>query len=136
MKHKFSGMGIRIGYLGGLFILLLGGCAPQGLFYWGDYESSLYQRYVEQNPSQAEAYLKQTIAEAERANYRIPPGVYADYGYLLYRRDEKRAAIAYFGKEKKLYPESTLLMDKLIERVRLQMHDQTETREDVIGNKP
>lgn len=102
----------------------LSGCAPSGIFYWGDYEDSLYQRYIEQNPAQAEVYLQETITDAERKHYRGPPGVYADYGFLLYRRGDKQAAIAFFNKEKRTYPESALLMEKLIERVRLQMEQE------------
>ncbi|WP_051906557.1 DUF4810 domain-containing protein [Methylomarinum vadi] len=102
----------------------LNGCAPSGIFYWGDYEDSLYQRYIEQNSAQAEVYLQETITDAERNHYRVPPGVYADYGFLLYRRGDKQAAIAFFNKEKRTYPESVMLMEKLIERVRLQMEQE------------
>ncbi len=101
--------------------LLLTGCAQRGLFYWDDYESSLYERYVEHNPAQAEVYLRESIVGAERRNYRVPPGVYADYGFLLFRRGDKQGAIDYFTKEKQLYPEAAALMNKLIERVQMQM---------------
>ncbi len=111
--------------------ILLSGCAPGGLFYWGDYEDSLYQRYIEHDPAQAEIYLRETIVEAEQNQYRVPPGVYADYGFMLYRRGDKPAAIAYFGKEQETYPESSALMTKLIERVRLQMNPKSnETKPD------
>ncbi len=116
------------------FSILLSGCAPGGLFYWGDYEDSLYQRYIEHNPAQAEIYLQQTIAEAEHNRYRMPPGVYADYGFMLYRRGDKPAAIAYFSKEKETYPESSALMTKLIERVRQQMVDEQEKQAPVTKN--
>lgn len=61
--------------------LLLTGCAPQGLYYWGDYESSLYERYVENGNQQSEAYLRSTFTEAEARHRKVPPGVYADYGF-------------------------------------------------------
>lgn len=102
----------------------LSGCAPSGIFYWGDYEDSLYQRYIEHNPAQAEVYLQETIIDAERNHYRVPPGVYADYGFLLYRRGDKQAAIEFFNKEKQTYPESAMLMEKLMVRVRLQMEQE------------
>lgn len=101
-----------------LLSLSLAGCAPQGLYYWGDYESSLYERYVENDKQNTEAYLRSTFTEAETAHRKVPPGVCADYGFLLYRRGDKAGAIAYFDKEKALYPESQALMDKLIERLR------------------
>lgn len=99
-------------------VILLTGCAPQGLFYWGDYESSLYGRYVENDGQHTEAYLRSTFTEAESQHRRVPPGVYADYGFLLYTRGDKAGAIAYFEKERALYPESAALMNKLIERIK------------------
>ncbi len=113
---------IRKGYLklccSGLVMLsALSGCAPHGLFYWGDYESSLYDRYVDNNSQHTDAYLRNTITEAEQRQQRVPPGVFADYGFLLYTRGDKAGAIAYFQKERSLYPESTALMNTLIEKI-------------------
>ncbi len=102
------------------FTLLLAGCTPPDLFYWGGYEDSLYERYVENDTGQTEAHLQESIAEAQRGNQRVPPGLYADYGFMLYKHGDKSAAINFFDKEKKLYPESSLLMTKLIDRVKQQ----------------
>ena len=103
-----------------IFIHILTGCVPQEIFYWGDYEKSLYERYMENNSAQAELYLQSSLDEAIRENRRVPPGLYADYGFILYQRGDKNAAIAYFDKERQLYPESNALMTKLIERVKQQ----------------
>jgi hypothetical protein len=101
-------------------ILLLTGCAPPELFHWGEYEDSLYERYVESDVGQTEAHLQECINEAQKNNQRVPPGLYADYGFMLYKRGDKSGAINFFDKEKKLYPESSLLMTKLIDRVKQQ----------------
>lgn len=100
--------------------LLLEGCAQPGLYYWGDYEDSLYERYVENNNGQTELHLQETVAEAQKNHQRVPPGLYADYGFMLYKRGDKSGAIGFFEKEKALYPESSFLMIKLIERVKQQ----------------
>ena len=47
----------------------------------------------------------------------MPPGVYADYGFMQYRKGDKAGAIKFFNLEKNLYPEATALMNKLIERI-------------------
>lgn len=98
----------------------LAGCAPQGLFYWGAYEDALYDRYVENSGEQAQAYLRQSMTEAEANRMPVPPGLYADYGFVLFQRGDKAGAIDYFRRERELYPESTALMDKLIERIEQQ----------------
>ena len=96
--------------------LSLTGCV-NSLFYWGKYEDSLIERYIDNNNVQTETYLHELITEAEANHERIPPGVCADYGFSLYQRGDKNSAMNYFAKEKSLYPESTPFMSKLIERV-------------------
>lgn len=97
-------------------VLLLAGCAPT-LYYWGDYTESLEQRYEKENPNRAEQLLREQMTEYNTGN-KVPPGIYADYGFLLYRRGDTGGAIAFFEKEKKTFPESALLMDKLINRIK------------------
>jgi len=103
-----------------LFLLLLLPACAQPLYHWGEYEESLYQR--SQDPSeqgQLEAFkmLEVTIQEAEEENGRLAPGIYADYGYLLFKQGNARTAIEYFQKEAALYPESKYLMDSIISRI-------------------
>lgn len=100
-----------------IFVILMSGCTPKGLYYWGDYEESLYDRYVENDPQQAYDHLKQTILEAESQKRRVPPGIYADYGFMLFSRGDLAGAITYFRQEQSLYPESTALMAKLISKI-------------------
>ena len=97
-------------------LLMISGCTPTGLYYWGDYEESLYQRYIENDSEQAENYVRETLEEAV-SEKRVPPGLYADYGFMFYQRGNKNAAIDFFEKEKKLFPESSVLMSTLIEKV-------------------
>lgn len=92
------------------------GCAPTSLYDWGHYEDSLYLRYTEHDFGQAESYLKGSLPATAHPS-RVPPGVYADYGFLLYRRGDYSGAIQYFEKEKQIFPESSALMTKLIDRV-------------------
>ncbi len=108
----------------------LAGCAPPALYQWGEYEDSLYRRYVKEDSAGAEAYLRETIVAAELKS-RVPPGVYADYGFLLYRRGDYAGAIQKFEQEKRAFPESAALMSKLIDRIRQQLatRGQTEQQE-------
>ncbi len=95
------------------------GCAKP-LYYWGNYENSLVQRYEdtsEEGQLAAFGILQQTVYEAESKNGRLAPGVYADYGYLLFKRGYPKEAIEFFKKEADLYPESKYFMDSLISRI-------------------
>lgn len=95
---------------------LLSGCAKT-IFFWGDYEDSLYERYVENDPQQAYLKLNRTIVEGESQKLKLAPGIYADYGFVLFQRGDSSGAIQYFLKEKQQYPESTALMNKLISKI-------------------
>lgn len=91
------------------------GCASQTMYHWGNYDSALYGHY--KNPADREAWvtsLKTTVLEAEQEGRRVPPGLYAEYGYALLEEGSSRDAIAYFEKEKAKWPESAVLMDKMI----------------------
>ncbi len=99
--------------------LFLTGCA-ESLFHWGKYEDSLIERYIENDTTQTETHLREVFTEAEATQKHVPPGIYADYGFMLYKRGDKSSAISYFQKEKALYPESSFFMNKLIERIKLQ----------------
>jgi len=85
------------------------------LLYRDGYEDSLERLYVKASPPEAEARLLQIIL-APDAKARVPPGVHAEYGFLLFQRGDYAGAIENFEKERRAFPESATLMDKLIER--------------------
>lgn len=94
--------------------LFLFGCATSTKYDWGNYEGSLYKHY--KNPAEQEKYvlaLASVIEDGEKSG-RVPPGIYAEYGYMLYTTGRNADSISYFEKEKKAWPESTLLMDRMI----------------------
>lgn len=116
-------------------ITLFGGCSSS-LYYWGDYRDSLEQCYEKENPTQAGQLLQEQMPEYT-AGKQVPPGVYADYGFLLFRRGDTTGAITYFEKEKKTFPESAYLMDKLLDRIKKKTASETKTAPTSTGgNRP
>lgn len=102
-----------------LLAIFLVGCAPSRaarMYYWGDYSRTLYGS--KKNPSD-EAILKHKqvleniVEESNKNNLRIPPGVYAELGYIYFRQNNNQLAIQYFRQEKAIYPEAALFMDRL-----------------------
>jgi len=103
-----------------IFILLalyMSGCAgSQRMYYWGDYSNTLYQ--LKKHPSEQsllnhQQAMEMILSESEKNNLRVPPGVYAELGYIYFRQNKKDLAIQNYHREKALYPESALLMDRL-----------------------
>ena len=100
-----------------LTISLFGCAAPKPMYYWGNYSRTLY--HSKKNPgaeslSKHKATLENIIKESQARNLRIPPGVCAELGYLFAAQNNTDEAIKLFQMEKEIYPESTILMDRLI----------------------
>ncbi len=95
------------------------GCAPKQMYYWGDYSDTLYKLEKEQSEEALLSHMKsleKIIEISQEKNARVPPGVYAELGYLYMKNPKKaKEGIKFFEEEKKLYPESTVLMDRLIQ---------------------
>jgi hypothetical protein len=101
-------------YLFSLVFLI--GCAPQPLFYWGDYSSSLYD--YKKSPDEKtlaahEKSLLDIIVTSPKKHLHVPPGIYAEYGYLLINDGKENEGLEYFDKEIVLYPESKVFVQRL-----------------------
>ncbi len=94
--------------------ILCSGCATSERYVWGRYDTALYAYY--KNPKNIDK-LKNAVAEAikdgERKNH-VAPGLYAEYGYLLLEGGDLPSAKALFEKEKQKWPESAILMDRVM----------------------
>lgn len=94
---------------------LLGGCtAPMVDYNWGAYESSLYGYY--KNPV-GEEQLAESLAEVVKGDdpySKVPPGLYAEYGFLLLKMGKGEEARTWFQKEQEHWPESGVFMQTLM----------------------
>ncbi len=98
-------------------LLLLAGCGAQTRYTWCKYDGLLYNHY--KNPEQREEFveaLKEAVMEAEAAG-NVPPGIYAEYGYVMYEQGNAPLAVQYFQKEADKWPESRVFMAKMIANV-------------------
>jgi len=87
------------------------------MYYWGDYSDSLY--HAKKNPGveslgKHQEALENIVEESKNRNLRIPPGVCAELGYLYAANNNTKKAIELFQMEMQTYPESTILMTRLI----------------------
>ncbi len=116
--------------LGGLMALV--GCKPPQTYEWGNYESSLYT--LMKDPTSLDKYgkaLQRQIEDGEGSG-KVPPGIYAEYGYFLSASNQPGEAIKYYEKEKQRWPESGRMMDKMILNCRSPKTGQAEARPVVV----
>ncbi len=110
------------------FSFLLLGCTTPRMYYWGDYSKSLYsyrKTPKDETLLRHKQVLENIIEESQKANLRIPPGVYAELGYIYFRENNGSQALKYFELEEKLYPESKIFMQRLTQAVKARQ-DQNE----------
>jgi hypothetical protein len=101
------------------FLALLTGCASPRLYSWGHYESNLYTAYSapDKMPPERQVEIMQADFQKARASNRsVPPGWHAHLGCLYYQLGNTDAARQEFEAEKKLFPESAVLMDRMLAR--------------------
>ncbi len=97
------------------------GCAPKPLYYWGDYSNTLYRLRKDANDETRAKHMAELEAIVDKSNgnsMRVPPGVCCELGYMLAQKGNNKRAMEYFVLEKSTYPESTILVDRLIERIK------------------
>lgn len=108
--------------LAGVLILLLAGCqVARPLYYWGQYEGTLYQSYANPgkiSPDEQILKLHEDITKAAAAGLPANPGLHAQLGYLYLAKGQIEAAQKEFETEKTLFPESAVLMDGMLQKMK------------------
>ena len=101
-----------------LSLILVGcGTTSKDTFYWGDYSITLYD--YKKNPDEVthEAHKKELTSILENsANKKVPPGLNAEYGYILLKEGLETEGLKYLDKEMELYPESTTFITRIKEQ--------------------
>lgn len=94
--------------------------SPQTLYSWYDYEDATYQ-YSKKTTDELqlkvlEQYQKVTDKQKGLRGV-VPPGMYAEYGYLLYKNGKKDQGLGFLKKEIELYPESNTYISRIIKQL-------------------
>ncbi|HEY4712339.1 MAG TPA: DUF4810 domain-containing protein [Dehalococcoidia bacterium] len=113
-----------------LLSLVLSGCT-QGMYKWNGYDDAMYQYY--KSPVEKEAFMEnlaKIIALGEGTN-NVPPGIYAEYGFLHYEGGNFAEAINYFQKEHDRWPESRIFISKMIRNAKMALERSAGTARDI-----
>ena len=93
------------------------------MYNWDNYSSTTF-KYVKNGDESEESVqdlinVYRTIMSNQAGTYRgtIPPGVCADYGYLLVRSGKIEEGKELLLKEKELYPESSKFIDSIVKKI-------------------
>ena len=93
------------------------------LYYYNDYSVSYYAYKKDMSPEsllKLQQSMEKAIDDAGKSKSgRVPPGMYANIGYIYLKSGKPQDAIDAFTKEKNVYPESAHFMDRMIKKVEL-----------------
>ena len=88
-------------------------------YYWSSYERDLFLLYSNpENLERFEATLERIINTADTSGRKPPPGILAEYGYIHYERGDLESALHYFEREARQWPESEVLMGRMIVHIK------------------
>ena len=103
--------------------LFFASCATnyKTLYNWDAYSSQTY-KYIkggEEEDTEKLFEVYQKVIDGQEGTIRetIPPGVCADYGYLLIKAGKIQEGKELLLKEKELYPESARFVDSVIRKI-------------------
>lgn len=99
-------------------ILLFASCTTQKpLYSWGKYEITSYN-YLKNSDEKSTQELIETyqkIIEKQKGSRGVvPPGIYADYGFILLQANKTEEGKAMLLMEIALYPESKVFIDRIL----------------------
>ena len=100
-------------------LVVLSGCASQVTEagdYWGNYANTLYVYAKEPSDETLAKHveeLNEIIVESNERELKVPPGIYAELGYIEAKTGDDAAALAHYEAEMSLYPESRIFLERL-----------------------
>ena len=105
----------------GASLVVFTSCTTPTKYYWGDYQSLIYNQYQEPGKATPEVQVQALQADIQKAaseNKPLPPGFYAHLGYQYLQLGKAGEARQYFSAEKRAFPESAVLMDRLLKKIK------------------
>jgi len=96
---------------------LLTACVTPPIPYnWTGYSSSLYA--LKKNPTDEtlaahKQVLIQIIQDSDGKSMKVPPGIYAEYGYILVKEGKAEEGMKYLDLESQKFPEATVFVQRI-----------------------
>lgn len=108
-------------FIAAVVVLAISSCTtPKTLYSWYDYEDATYQ-YSKKSTEELHVKMleeyKKVIDKQKGTRGMVPPGLYAEYGYLFCKSGKKEEGLSFLKKEIELYPESEKYISRIIKQL-------------------
>jgi hypothetical protein len=104
-----------------LISLMMASCTQQkALYNWGKTQETTYQYMKKGTEKDMENLLQayQYVVDNQKGGRKtVPPGIYADYGFLLIKQGKVEEGLKLMKMEAALYPESAVFIERIIKRI-------------------
>lgn len=104
-----------------IMVLTVTSCVSTNQLYsWYNYEDAVYSNYKKPTDKSLAKVLEQyrlVIEKQKGTRGTVPPGLYAEYGFLLCKTGKKEEGIGYMKQEIALYPESQVYISRIIKQL-------------------
>lgn len=108
-------------FMASVLALCFSSCVTtKNMYSWYGYEDATYQfskRQTEELRDKVLTQYQKLIKEQKGTRGVVPPGMYAEYGYLLYKTGKKEEGIGFLKQEIELYPESEKYISRIIKQL-------------------
>ena len=102
-------------------VIALSSCTTQKTLYsWYDSEDATYtytKRGTDETLAKAMAQYEKVINKQKGIRKTVPPGINAEYGFLLYKAGKKEEGLALLKAEINAYPESEKFISRIIKQL-------------------
>ena len=109
------------------YAAVLPSCSPKApLYAWYNYDDVAYELMKNGSEANEEALRNAGIrmicgagkVEELTNGGKVPPGVYAEVGYIYFKQGKKDIAKQYFEKEMEAYPESKVYVSLILKQLK------------------
>ncbi|MCM1520464.1 MAG: DUF4810 domain-containing protein [Lachnoclostridium sp.] len=90
------------------------------LYSWHKYEDASYQYNKKQTEKTEKKFVNEItkVIENQKGDRKsVPPGIYAEYGFYLYKTGQNDEALKMLNKEIETYPESQIFISRIISQI-------------------
>lgn len=105
----------------GFFAISITSCvSTSNLYSWYDYEDTTYEYSKKQTDELQKKVLEQYQKMIEKPNASrktVPPGLFAEYGYLLIKNGKRDEGLSMLKREIEIYPESESYISRIINQM-------------------
>lgn len=109
---------IKLTALSAIFMLMTG-CASvtESGYYWGGYSETYYDYIKTPSTETLTRHIEELykiVDVSKEKSLKVPPGIYAEIGYIKEKLGKSDESAAYYLLESELYPESKPFIERLI----------------------